>query len=261
MRTQITERNPFTCGRYAFAWEYVLSGSAAHLDFGCNDGAFLNTLESKGIGRLVGLDISQEAVTKAHCKFPQLEVIRILKAAPLPFEDNLFDSITLLDVIEHVYEQSDLLDELRRVLKDDGTLIITVPGRHVFSFLDVGNLKFRFPKLHRWYHCRKCSAAEYEHRFVSNPEGLVGDISAKKRWHEHFSREKLAKLLNHSGFEIVYCDGSGFFKRVLTCAAFFCKRSGLLHRLIHNLDVIDAKRFGSANLFCLARKIELKATR
>ncbi|GAG01110.1 unnamed protein product, partial [marine sediment metagenome] len=191
MKTEISPENPYSYNRYGFAWQCVPEGGAAHLDFGCYDGAFLRSLKEKGIARLFGVDISHEAVCKAHHQFPELEIIHISETVPLPFEDGLFTSITILDVIEHVYEQGALLDELNRVLKDNGTLIVTVPGQHLFSFLDIGNLKFRFPRLHRWYYCRKHSREEYECRYVSNPDGLVGDISAKKHWHEHFSRAKL----------------------------------------------------------------------
>jgi ubiquinone/menaquinone biosynthesis C-methylase UbiE len=254
MRTKVTKENPFAFNRYAFAWENVPTGAATHLDFGCYDGAFLESLKSKGIGRLIGLDMSREVVAEAHRKFPHLEITHISRTVPLPFEDNFFDSVTLLDVLEHVYEQGDLLNEFRRVLKDDGVLIVTVPGRHIFSFLDVGNLKFCFPKLHRWYYCRKHTQAEYEYKYVSNPDGLVGDISVNKRWHEHFSKAKLERLLNLSGFTVVCFDGTGKFRRLFSCADFFLKRFRLPRQFIHKLFLWDSKFFESANLFCLARK-------
>ena len=94
-------------------------------------------------------------------------------------------------------------------------MIVTLPRQHLFSFLDIGNLKFRFPKLHRWYYCKKYSREDYEYRYVSNPDGLTGDISAEKYWHEHFSRAKLEKLLNNCGFAVVDFGGAGFFCQVI----------------------------------------------
>jgi len=254
MHTKITPDNPHGYNRYGFAWEHVPPDGMGHLDFGCYDGTFLVTLKSKGIAWLVGVDISEDAVRKAHEKFPDMEIINISQGAALPFKDGLFTSITILDVIEHVAEQSALLDELNRVLKDDGLLVVTVPGQNLFSFLDIGNLKFRLPKLHHWYYRRRHSNAEYECRYVSNPNGLIGDISAEKHWHEHFSRAKLQKLLKKSGFSVVDFDGTGFFSRVIKLVSLFLGWFNPLQLFLKKIETLDAKSFESANLFCVARK-------
>jgi len=254
MHTELSADNPFGYNRYGFAWQHIPQGGAAHLDFGCYDGTFLASLKNKGIARLVGVDISADAVRQAHERFADIEVIHISKTVPLPFGDRAFTSITILDVIEHLDEQSPLLDELNRVLQDNGILVVTVPGQHLFSFLDAGNLKFRFPRIHRWYYCRKHSQAEYEDRYVSNPDGLVGDISAKKRWHQHFSPAQLETLLNRSGFTVIDFDGTGFFIRVTKNVQFLLGWFKPLQSFFRKLEVLDARLFGSANLFCVARK-------
>jgi SAM-dependent methyltransferase len=254
MRTRIEADNPFGWDRYGFAWQRVQACGAAHLDYGCGDGRFLAGLKNKGIGRLVGVDVSREAVESARGRCSGMEIAHIGSQSALPFADGEFSSISLLDVLEHVDGQDVLLSELRRVLRDDGTLIVTVPGQHVFSFLDVGNLKFRFPRLHRWFYCRRRGRDEYEHRYVSNPDGLVGDVSAKKRWHEHFSRGKLAGLLDRSGFSVVEFDGAGLFARILKIKAMLTERLGPLHAVVRRVIAWDARRFRSANLFCIARK-------
>lgn len=254
MRTRFEPDNPYECGRYAFAWQHVPTGGAAHLDFGCGDGRFLRSLKSKQIKCLVGVDISRQAIEQAQKASGGLEIMHIARAAPLPFPDGTFSSITLMDVLEHVCEQEELLDELHRVLMDDGVLIVTVPGRHAFSFLDMGNLKFRFPQLHRWYYCRTHSPQEYDRRYVSHPDGLIGDVSAAKRWHEHFSAAHLTRLLHCSGFEAFEFDGSGFFYRPLRMAELLAGRVAPLHAGIGRLMAWDARAFASANVFCVARR-------
>jgi len=254
VHTKISAENPYGYDRWAFAWEHVPENSAAHLDFGCNNGSFINTLRKKNIARLIGVDVSQQAVAAGRQLFADLEITRIDSTTPLPFGDAAFTSITILDVLEHIYEQTRLLKELNRVLAKGGTLIVTVPGRHLFSFLDMGNLKFRFPRLHKWYYCRRHGREEYEHRYVSNPDGLVGDISAKKRWHEHFSRKKLRTLLADAGFDVMDFDGTGFFHRVLCNPAHILRSIKPIHKILRALGNLDAKLFESANLFCLARK-------
>jgi SAM-dependent methyltransferase len=254
MHTKLKVDNPYGHNRYGFAWHYVPQGVAAHLDFGCGDGQFTAALRSKGISRNVGVDVSSEAIEKGRQQFPELEFIHISGSLPLPFADGEFSSVTMLDVIEHVDQQTAVLSELNRLLHDDGMLIVTVPGRHIFSFLDVGNLKFRFPRLHRWYYCKIHSEAEYKHRYLSNPDGLVGDISVCKRWHQHFSRKELAILLERCGYVVEEFDGAGLFARLLKCIGFLCGSIKVLQRCVNKLERLDAKAFESANLFCVARK-------
>lgn len=254
MKTEVSPDNPHGYNLYGYAWQHVPNGSLAHLDFGCHHGRFLETLRSKGIPKLVGVDISQDAVGRARELYPDLEIIHVTKTAPLPFADGLFTSITILDVVEHVDEQAVLMNALNRILTNDGLLIITLPGRNIFSFLDTGNLKFVFPKLHRWYYCRKHSVAEYEQRYVSNPDGLVGDISSKKGWHEHFSRKKLKGLLDGWGFVVAGFDGTGLFGRIINCLGLLFRGFPLLVSLIDKIRTFDAKWFSFANLFCVAAK-------
>jgi len=254
MHTRIEPGCPFGYDRYAFALHHVPANGAAHLDFGCGDGRFLAALEGKACKRLVGVDVSREAVRQAQQTCGKAEIAHPDRAGALPFPDAEFSSASLLDVLEHVHEQDALLGELRRVLSDEGVLIVTVPGRHVFSFLDLGNAKFRFPRLHRWCYCRKHSRQEYERRYTANPDGLVGDVSARKRWHEHFTRDKLEGLLNRNGFSVIELDGAGFFLRILKIADLLLGRLGPVRGVIRKMMAWDARFFSSANLFCVARK-------
>jgi len=254
MHTRIAADNPYGRDRYGFAWQHVPAGGVAHLDYGCGDGRFLVGLGNKGLIRLVGADVSREAVRLAKAQCGDVQIAHIDGRAALPFAEGEFSSISLLDVLEHVDEPDAVLAELYRVLKDDGTLIVTVPGQHVFSFLDMGNLKFRFPRLHRWFYCRRHSREEYERRYVANPDGLVGDVSVKKRWHEHLSRHKLASVLDRNGFSVVEFDGAGLFMRILKGAELTFGRLGPLRTIVRRAVAWDARRFESANLFCIARK-------
>ena len=259
MHTKIEAGNPFGYDRYGFAWQHVPAGGAAHLDYGCGDGRFLVGLENKRTARLVGADVSREAVRLAKARCGEVEIVHIDGLAALPFGEGEFASISLLDVLEHVDEPDAVLAELYRVLKGEGTLIVTVPGQHVFSFLDMGNLKFRFPRLHRWFYRRRHSRQEYERRYMANPDGLVGDVSVKKRWHEHLSRRKLASVLGRNGFSVVEFDGAGLFMRVLKGAELTFARLGPLRALVRCAVAWDARRFESANLFCIARKCAVRA--
>jgi SAM-dependent methyltransferase len=196
----------------------------------------------------------QGVIAQACKEHAEIEFLHLPQTTPLPFSEGSFDSVTLLDVLEHVAPQRSLLQELRRVLKDDGVLVVTVPGSHLFSFLDLGNLKFRFPRLHRWWYVRRHSRTEYERRYVSNPNGLIGDVSAEKRWHEHFSRRRLRAMLEEAGFVVQDFDGAGFFNRALWWLQLSVGRVPVIRRVLVRMANADMRRFESAHLFCVARK-------
>jgi len=254
MQTPLSPDNPHGPGRHGFAWEHVPGASAAHLDFGCGNGAFLASLRPKGIRRLAGVDASSEAVARAHERFPDLDIHRVGPGEALPFEDRAFASITMLDVLEHVYEQSQTLRDLVRVLADGGPLVVTVPQRYLFSCLDAGNLKFRFPRLHHRLFRLRHSEEEYVCRYASNPDGLIGDVSARKAWHEHFSPAGLAELLGSVGLQPMVWDGSGFFLRPLAPLVAALGAVPGLRRAGRAIERSDARAFRSMNLFCVARK-------
>jgi len=255
MRTRTCPDNPFGPTRAGYAFEKVARRNGPHLDFGCFQAEFLNALSRVAPARrLVGVDANGQAIQTARQRFPHLELIHASNPLPLPFEDETFESITLLDVLEHVADQIALLNELRRTLRDDGVLIVTVPRQYPLSFLDLGNLKFRFPRLHRRFYLLRHTREEYERRYVSNPDGLIGDVSAEKAWHEHFTEQHLAEILARAGLEVVEFDGSAFFTRAINPAALLLNRVGVMRRLLQRLAAADARRFASMNLFCTARK-------
>lgn len=119
------------------------------LDVGCGTGANLKML---GLyGQAEGVDISEQAVE--FCKRRGLGSVRLGAIEELPFEDQSFDIITALDVLEHLDDDAAGLQEMRRVLRPGGTLLLFVPA---FMFLwgvqdDVSHhrRRYRLPALRR----------------------------------------------------------------------------------------------------------------
>lgn len=52
----------------------------------------------------------------------------------LPFSDKLFDVVILKDILEHIYNPIILLEESKRVLKDDGYIILSLPNHFYWPF-------------------------------------------------------------------------------------------------------------------------------
>ncbi len=98
------------------------------LDFGCGTGYVLKeVIKVRPDYRVHGVDISSKALTVAKRRIPR-GVFRIVSNNQrIPFPNNSFDIILALDVLEHIYDTKTAFTELSRVLKPNGTLIVTVP--------------------------------------------------------------------------------------------------------------------------------------
>jgi SAM-dependent methyltransferase len=94
------------------------------LDIGCGTGATLDHL--KRLGEVQGIDLSQIPLSYA-CRRGHNRVLRA-SATELPFENDSFELVTALDVIEHLDDDIKGLSEIRRVLKPHAPAIIFVPA-------------------------------------------------------------------------------------------------------------------------------------
>ena len=254
MKIKVSEENPFEKDRYIYLWEVLKCLKPdKHLDYGAYDGEILKVLfESRILETADGVDLNKDIVEKSKSSMPagiSLEVIE--KKEKLPFDDEYFCSVSILDVIEHIHDQKSVLLEINRVLKKGGKLIITVPRKNIFSFLDLGNLKFIFPKIHKAFVCAKYSPEVYEERYANNKSGLFGDIEVEKMWHQHFTSDEMGELLGECGFKQVEFDGAGLFLRPLfICQYLLPFTKACLDKLIFK----DACCFEKSNLFALATK-------
>jgi len=98
------------------------------LDVGCGDGNFTVMIAKACKAREVyGIEISEKGVEMARkngIKCYQLDV----DEEDFPFEDNYFNALTALELIEHLYDPDHFLDEVYRVLKPDGLFILSTPN-------------------------------------------------------------------------------------------------------------------------------------
>jgi SAM-dependent methyltransferase len=115
-----------------------LSPDVSVLDIGCGRGEIIVQASMLGAGRAVGVDYAESAVNVARntiCYFAdrlsgQVSV-QGADAKFLPFADKTFDRVLLLDIVEHLHdwELAQVLSEVRRVLRNDGYLVIhTLPN-------------------------------------------------------------------------------------------------------------------------------------
>ena len=104
---------------YAFAKKFIENSFV--LDNGCGTGYGSYYLITNGARKVVGVDISRDAVeyAKKRYKFNNL-YYEVRDATKLNFENNTFDVLTSFQVIEHIADVDAYLTEIKKVLKKIG---------------------------------------------------------------------------------------------------------------------------------------------
>ncbi len=100
------------------------------LDVGCSHGAFDFEMARRGY-TVVGIDINKESIDVGdrikqslrgkNIRFHHMDILSN------DFPDKKFDVIIMFEALEHVKEDGRVMEEFHRVLKDDGTVILSVP--------------------------------------------------------------------------------------------------------------------------------------
>jgi SAM-dependent methyltransferase len=112
--------------------EYVAPGSEL-LDVGCGNG--MHTLKAAKRGaRVAGVDASLDSLGIGLRASRQAGATHVSFVASnveegLPIASGRFDTVLCLDLLEHVYKRDLVLNEIRRVLKPSGILLLGVPNR------------------------------------------------------------------------------------------------------------------------------------
>lgn len=97
------------------------------LDAGCGTGIYSISL-SKKFRKINAIDISEEKIRHLVKNAPIKNIFfEKQDLCKLKFKNNSFDVIICSDVLEHIKNDEKAFSELARVLKNGGTLLITVP--------------------------------------------------------------------------------------------------------------------------------------
>jgi len=189
------------------------------LDFGCGPGSFLYIL-GKNIHdiKAIGVDIAQKQIDFASSHALSGDTsndISFMCLKPqdnkLPFEDNSFDAVTSIEVIEHIrpFQAHQNLLEMKRVLKNDGRLLLTTP-----------NYRSLWPVI----------------------EWMVDKITPLKYREQHinkFTPDSLVKFIESAGFKVLEIS------TIFLIAPFMALISNHLAGRIHAVERKISGRLGS----------------
>lgn len=112
----------------------------ALLDIGCGWEAKLLRSVEPHISKGVGIDFKAPQISSANGG-GKIDTLSVTLERELPFEDESFDVVTMIAVLEHLEHPIEIMGEINRVLKPEGALVITVPSvwsQPVLEFLSFG---------------------------------------------------------------------------------------------------------------------------
>lgn len=96
------------------------------LDIGCGDGSFSVILKDFA-KEVYGIDIAKTAVETSKKK--GIKAVQVdIDEEGFPFENNYFDAVFAGEIIEHLHDTDNILDEIYRVSKPKGLCVITTPN-------------------------------------------------------------------------------------------------------------------------------------
>jgi SAM-dependent methyltransferase len=134
--------------RYHFAARWA--GAKRVLDVACGEG-YGSALLARHAAHVTGADLSPEAIAharEAYARVPNLE-FACAPCTRLPIADAAIDLAVTFETIEHIAEQAAFLDELARVLKPDGVLILSCPNKLEYSDKRAFENEFHVRELYR----------------------------------------------------------------------------------------------------------------
>ena len=160
---------------HAYAEELAGSGNEV-LDIGCGEGILAATLRQNG-NRVTGADIlphaANESVLEQYFSVDLNEGIEPMIEA---LHGKRFDRVLLLDIVEHLVRPEPLLHQIKRLLKPEGRLILSVPN--------IANVTIRLSLLMG--------------RFDYTERGILDKTHVR-----FFTRKTIRRMLHENGYRIL----------------------------------------------------------
>lgn len=167
-------------GTFAERYEHLFRYKVARdqqwkkiVEVGCGTGYGSAVLASDA--QITALDISKKAISYAAQVHPGPDYV-VGSATALPLPDESVDAIVSFELIEHLTDPEKFLDECKRVLREDGAIMLSSPNPGYLMNL-------------------------IKHRLLSRP--IPRKISEGNIYHvREFLYDDMLKLLSRKGFEV-----------------------------------------------------------
>lgn len=168
-------------------FEEYLKPDSLMLEGGCGMGNYVSYYAARGY-RVIGLDFAQRALNTLHIRQPNLELSGG-DVSQMPFADETFDLYYSGGVVEHFEGGAERsLQEAARVLKKDGTLLISVP-----YYSPIRRIMTPFRK-HKW-------------RVVADAVRDDNSMGDKQFFQYAYTRSEFSKMLDDAGLRLMKTQG------------------------------------------------------
>ncbi|GAB3993169.1 hypothetical protein GCM10028807_27760 [Spirosoma daeguense] len=122
--------------RYYFVINQLDITNKVVLDIASGEG-YGTRLLSDHAEHVYGVDISDDAVSHAKVKYKKNNLTFLVgDAISIPIQSNSIDVVVSFETIEHIDKHQSMIDEIKRVLKKDGVLIISSPDKLHYTDLN-----------------------------------------------------------------------------------------------------------------------------
>lgn len=200
-----------SANRYDDTFRLLKGETGKLLEIGCGSGQLAMAL-GPHFDEVTGVDLSRVRIERATAvlqeRYPELaRKVRFVVGdgdKPLPFPDKSFDVVVACAIIEHVVDIFGLMDEIARVCKPGGCVVLTVPNicyvRHVWDQL-LGRVpltgspkrEIAYWRVHGWdgghfHYFSKATTRDFLRHVGFEPEAWTGDgkFSRLRRWYINF---------------------------------------------------------------------------
>lgn len=156
------------------------------LDIGCGNGIVSIELSLKNPEmKIIGMDVNREAISQANSikeslKLKNIEFHHLDAMTSYPYPDNSFEMVLLIDVIEHVQNPEMIIENVSRVLRTGGSVVISVPTPNYPRFFgykfhtEIGHVRngYWHEEIERMLNLHGISVTEYSY-YTYYPSSLA----------------------------------------------------------------------------------------
>ena len=134
--------------RYHFASRWVAGRRV--LDIACGEG-YGSALLARRAAHVTGVDVSEQAIAHAKDAYGKLANAQFAvgTCTAIPAPDASIDVAISFETLEHIREQEQFLDQLARVLKPGGVLLISCPNKAEYTDKRGSQNEFHVKELYR----------------------------------------------------------------------------------------------------------------
>lgn len=117
--------------RYAIAFDYIIDKEVVDIACGEGYGSFLMSKYAKNV---TGIDIDEDTIINANSKYKNNNLSYLQgDVSEIPLQSSTIDAVISFETIEHTTKHDEIMQEIKRVLKPDGLLIMSSPDKSNYS--------------------------------------------------------------------------------------------------------------------------------